>query len=198
MNKRKCAASVITMSVAMLFGAGVLAAAAGAGSQEDPLVTLSYLTDVAVPQASAKIDSVIASEKAKITADIEKKFETLRGEISAGGGSGSLTQENIAQITNAVIDKVGASQGGATWSEVSLEAGTTVVLGNGADAILRSGAANCYGASGTGLINISSGETISAGKPAAANNLYNSPADGRGFTATSAAKFIIRGSFTKK
>lgn len=200
MDKRKFTFSILTMAVALLFGAGVIALAAGVGSADDPFVTLSYITDVAVPQANAKIDSVIAAEKSKITADIESKYSALKAEIEGKIGSGAqLSQATIDQIVNTVAAKVGVSSGsGAAWSEVSLAAGATLVLDAGADAILRVGTATCYGASGTGLINLSSGETLSSGKNADANNMYNAPAAGRGFTATKNATFIIRGGYTKK
>ena len=49
--------------VLALGGAVVAAAAGGYGSQSDPLVTLSYITDVAVPEANTQIDSVFQAKQ---------------------------------------------------------------------------------------------------------------------------------------
>ena len=50
--------------VLALGGAVVAAAAGGYGSQSDPLVTLSYITDVAVPEANTQ-DRFGVSSQAK-------------------------------------------------------------------------------------------------------------------------------------
>ena len=56
--KRKFMVSALgALCVLAVGGVFTALAAGGYGSQDDPLVTLSYITDVAVPEANARIDS---------------------------------------------------------------------------------------------------------------------------------------------
>ena len=67
---------------AVLLGLAVClpAAAAGAGTADDPLVTLSYLNETFLAAVQKRIDEAVASRNASLTAYID-------GKLGSGGGS---------------------------------------------------------------------------------------------------------------
>lgn len=75
-----------TILCVLLAAAGLTAfgalAAGGAGSQSDPLVTLSYLTDTFTGQIMDKVDASIARRNAQL-------LQELGGSGSAGSGTAS-------------------------------------------------------------------------------------------------------------
>jgi len=90
-------------------------AAGGAGSQADPLVTLSYLTDTYTDQILDKVDGQLAERNA------------------------ALSEELSAQLTP------GTSAGGGSYTVVTLAAGETLTGEAGCEVLLRSGTAHCTG-----------------------------------------------------
>ena len=72
---------------------GGLSAAATGGDQNDPLVTLSYLTQVVTPELMQKVDEqVAANEQAlagKLDEAINEYSEEMKQVLSQGGGESS-------------------------------------------------------------------------------------------------------------
>ena len=64
----------------------VVAAQGSPGSSSDPLVTLSYVTDVLTPQLETYVDQKIAAESAKLQADLASKVSSFSYEIAQQGG----------------------------------------------------------------------------------------------------------------
>lgn len=82
MNKRKIA--VLLVAVLVIAGA-VAAFAAEPGSEGDPVVTLSYITDKVVPEIYAYIDSKIAGLSSASS-------ENSAGTVASGDGSFAVAE----------------------------------------------------------------------------------------------------------
>lgn len=107
MNKKK----IRTILCVLLAAAGLTAvgamAAGGAGSQSDPLVTLSYLTETFTSQMMEKVDALIAQRNAQLSQE--------------PGGSPALPGESAAYA--AVTLSAGQTLFGDAGCEVLLRSG---------------------------------------------------------------------------
>ena len=145
------------------------AAAAGAGTADDPLVTLSYLNETFLAAVQKRIDEAVASRNASLTAYIDGKL---------GGGSAGTA---------------------SSFAVVTIPAGKTLVGDIGCEVMLRVGSAACVSPSSPGLIDETTGGTLENGKALAKNHLYMMTVEGRGVKAGSGTvKVLVRGSYTIK
>ena len=102
--KRKFMVSALgALCVLAVGGVFTALAAGGYGSQDDPLVTLSYITDVAVPEANARIDSVFSQKETAIKSDIQSKMDSVRSQLES-----QISQlQNVSQdVINQVVELV--------------------------------------------------------------------------------------------
>ncbi len=144
--------------VALLSLSGLLmmtvSVAAEAGTDRDPLVTLSYLNETFLNSVMRRVDEKIAAQ---------------------GGGT----------------------QGGDTFTVVSMASGQTLTGGIGCEVMLRVGSAVCVSPSAPGLIDETTAGTLNGGGGLEKNHLYMMTIEGRGVKATSAdTKLLVRGSYT--
>ena len=115
------------------------ALAADAGSQGDPLVTLSYLNDTFLGQILETVDQKLAQHSQEMTAqfslEIQEREQALLGQAT-GGSAGSA----------------------ASFTAVELADGQTLHGSAGCQVLLRSGAAVCYSPdrSTPGLVDLTS------------------------------------------
>ena len=145
------------------------AAAAGAGTADDPLVTLSYLNETFLAAVQKRIDEAVASRNASLTAYIDGKL---------GGGSAGTA---------------------SSFAVVTIPAGKTLVGDIGCEVMLRVGSAACVSPSTPGLIDETTGGTLENGKALVKNHLYMMTIEGRGVKAGSGTvKVLVRGSYTIK
>ena len=154
---------------AVLLGLAVClpAAAAGAGTADDPLVTLSYLNETFLAAVQKRIDEAVASRNASLTAYIDGKL---------GGGSAGTA---------------------SSFAVVTIPAGKTLVGDIGCEVMLRVGGATCVSPSTPGLIDETTGGTLENGKALVKNHLYMMTIEGRGVKAGSGTvKVLVRGSYT--
>jgi len=186
---------ILSAFFVLAMGGGMMAlAASGYGSQSDPLVTLSYITDVAQPQMNATIDSIFSQKQATINQLIDSRINTLRGELSSGG-SGAVSEQVIDQITKNVLNQIGAGSQ-AAWQVVTLPKGKTMLGGVGSEFILRNGSANCSASGTVGLLDLSNGEMLANGKALLPNHLYLSSIAGKGLTAVTEVTVLVKGGYT--
>ena len=158
---------------AVLLGLAVClpAAAAGAGTADDPLVTLSYLNETFLAAVQKRIDEAVASRNASLTAYID-------GKLGSGGGSAGTA---------------------SSFAVVTIPAGKTLVGDIGCEVMLRVGSASCVSPSTPGLIDETTGGTLENGKALVKNHLYMMTIEGRGVKAGSGTvKVLVRGSYTIK
>lgn len=171
------------LTTAAAAGALTLLLGSAAGSQTDPLVTMSYLSDVSTPailkQVDAKLDSreqALVDRLNSVAAQYEKAIEdklALSGGTSAGSGTSS-----------------------SVFAVVTVAAGQQLLGGTGCEFLLRSGTATCVASSAPGLIDSTEGSTLANGGAVQLNHLYLSTADGRGFKAATDATVLVRGNYT--
>lgn len=180
MKKRGVRIGLSTALVVMVLAA-VVAVAADAGSQGDPLVTLSYLRDVFTGQIMEKTDAKLRERNQSLTAELEKK---IAGQQPQGqqGGSSSGTSASAA----------------VTFVPVQLSAGQTLWGSVGCEVMLRSGKAACAAdKSAAALVDSTDGSSVGSGGSLKTDHLYMMTAD-RGITAKDSVTLLVRGGYTIK
>ena len=106
-KKRLLVIVFMLLALAGLTAVGTMAAG-GAGSQSDPLVTLSYLTDTFTDQVMEKVDKLIAERNTKLASEL--------------GGGVSGTSSGYTTVTLAA----GQTLTGEAGCEVLLRTGVAV------------------------------------------------------------------------
>ena len=161
---------------------GVAVAAGQQGSQSDPLVTLSYLQQQALPQVLEDVDEKVAARQSELEDKLSAVADGYAAEVeaalsgSAGTGSGSQT-------------------GGAVYQVVELSAGQTLTGSAACELLLRSGTATCVSDSSPGLVDMTDGATLANGGALKANHLYLATIEGRGVRASTAVTIMVRGEY---
>lgn len=156
---------------AALLGTG--AAFAAGGGQNDPLVTLSYLNQTAIPQVVKQVEDKTAGKQK----ELEQAFSALIDQYRQTGGSSSGTG------------------GSASYTLATLSSGQVMSLEVGCEVLLRIGTATVQADSSPALIDLSAGGTVNAG-PLTKNHLYMSTIAGRTLTASGEVKLLVRGSYS--
>lgn len=180
MKRRKLRTALCVMLVGTVLAAFV-AIAAEAGSQGDPLVTLSYLNDTFLGQLLGKVDTKIAEWDETLQQELEQRIDQAEQEIlSQVNGQGTTTTGTAT-----------------SYREVTLSAGQVLNGSAGCEVMLRSGSAVCVsdGKSTPGLVDITGGGTINDGSALQQNHLYTMTAN-RGVKASEAVTLLVRGSYT--
>ncbi len=90
MKLKRPAAMLCAMAIAAV---GVTAAAAGQGSQEDPLLTLSYLDKVLKPQLEAQVDQAVQANEAALAQRLEEAAKGYAQQTGQGGAVAFQTRE---------------------------------------------------------------------------------------------------------
>ena len=164
---------VVIAAVTLVSGASILALA-NPGSQTDPFITLSYLTDVFRPQVMTEVKNT--------EQDMIKKFEARIAELESqlqtntGGSSAAGTSADSFQV-------------------VTLSRGQSLTCSVGVEIMLRIGTAEGTG-SAPALVNYTSGTTLSAGTALTANHMYLVTIEGNGIKATAdSVRVLVRGSY---
>lgn len=199
MNQKKFIITVGACLLISLLITGYAAVAAEYGSKDDPLVTLSYVTEVLAPDTLKQMDAVVAEAAKNYTLEMEEKMkaysEQLDKKLQDIGGSVSVTD-------TAFIDKVAeqvAKKGGdsaSSWEVVKVAKGKTLKGEVGTELVLRIGTASCYASGSPGLINLSTGKSVEKGASLLKNQLYLATIADRGLTASDAVTVLVCGKYT--
>jgi len=156
-----------------LLGAG--AALAAGGDQTDPLVTLSYLDQTALPQLVQQVEEKTAQRQKELEASFAKQIEQYK---QAGGQTGS-------------------AGGSASYTLVTMTSGQTMSLDVGCEVLLRVGTAVVQGSDSPALVDMTSGGTVNSGAALTKNHLYMSTIEGRTLTASAGTvKLLVRGGYS--
>ena len=168
------------LTTVLSVGVLTLLLGAAAGSQSDPLVTMSYLSDVSTPAILKQVD-----------ARLDSREQALVDQLSAVADAYSQEMEEL-------LDSAGSGSGtaSAVFTVVTVKAGQQLLGTTGCELLLRSGSATCVAASEPGLVDSTEGSTLSAGGAVQPNHLYLITADGRGLQAASDATVMVRGGYT--
>ena len=162
---------------------GVAVAAGQQGSQSDPLVTLSYLQQQALPQVLEDVDEKVAARQQeledKLSAVADGYVQEVEAALSGSGGAGT-----------------GGQTGSAVYQVVELSAGQTLTGSAACELLLRSGTATCVSDSSPGLVDMTDGSTLANGGALKANHLYLATIEGRGVKASTAVTLMVRGTYS--
>ena len=155
-------------------------AVGGAGSEDDPLVTLSYLNETFMGQFLGKVDERLAARDAELA-------ERLNAQV----------RQDTAALAEQYGAGVGTPSGSAdTFAVVTLQNGQTMWGGIGCEAMLRVGAASCVASSSPGLIDETDGSTLGGGQALVKNHLDMMTVEDRGIRATAeTVKLLARGAY---
>ena len=177
---KKRVGQVVGFTLALLTVLGAAALAADAGTQQDPLVTLSYLNDTYLPSLLSQVDTRIAQRDTQVAKDLEDRIDDLEEELAKKYGTGS-SGGNAASV----------------FAVVTLSRDQVLTGGIGCEVMLRVGTASCVADGTPGLVDTTSGSTLSGGKSLETNHLYMMTVEGRGVKATAdTVKLLVRGSYT--
>ncbi len=154
---------------ALCLGTGV-ALAAGAGSESDPLITLSYLNETVLPKLESDVEAKAAQKQAELTA----QFDQTIAQMGSGGGSSS-----------------------ASYTVVTLSVGQRLDLDLGSEVLLRVGSATAGAAVNPALVDVTSGGNLNSGEALVQNHLYMATMTDHYITAGGGTvKVLVRGGYT--
>ena len=173
MKRRFTLATALVLVVLL----GLITVTAVQGGSDDPLVSLSYLTNIFKPQVMAELEQKLTAADQAALAEIEAKLQNAGG----GGTTGNAGSVSVSSAAYVVVD---------------VKQGQTMIMDIGCEVMLRIGGGTVKANSSVGLINMTDGNTLENGQALVTNHLYLVTLDGRGFTASSDAKLLVRGGYT--
>ncbi len=151
-------------------------AALAAGGQSDPLVTLSYLNQTAMPQIVRQVEEKTAAKQKELEQNLANQISQYLAQAGQGSGPSSGTS--------------------ASYTLVSMSNGQTMSLGVGCELLLRVGSATVRANTSPALIDLSAGGTINSGAALTKNHLYMATIADRTLTASGDVKLLVRGSYS--
>lgn len=206
MSKRKWITGVSAGLLVLLLLASYVAIAADTTNQEDPLVSLSYLTDVLAPETIEKVNAAIDLKADEIQTSINlvlseytSQLEDTISDIESRYNNLATDSSFINAVSASVISQMGGSGASGVasgWQLVSVSAGETYKFEVGGMVLLRIGSASCYTPSSPGIIDTTTGNVLDGGGALEKNHLYLVTVADRGFTASQDSKIMVYGNFT--
>lgn len=167
--------TMLAIIIGATFALGLIAAAAGGyGSSSDPLVTLSYITDVFMPEMNQSINNTVEEKADALAADLD----TVVAELECKYNDAS------------------AASAASTYTVISMNSGQKLTGKKGCEIMLRVGSAYCSAAASPGLIDTSTAGVIENRKYLTKNHMYMVTIDGRGIVADGNIMIIVRGDYT--
>lgn len=165
---------LIALAAVLLLGIAALAAgaASSAGTEDDPLVTLSYINDVFLPYVTDLFRK-----------DLEEKETSLREGL----------EERVAALEQAMQ---GISSGSGEYVVETLEPGQTLICRRGAELLLRIGSATVTAGSAPGLVDTATAGNLNDGEALETNHLYLVTINDHGVRAEDTVKILVRGEYT--
>ncbi len=207
---------VTVLTVAALAVALACGAVFASGTAEDPLVSLSYLNSVVIPQLTTMIEQKVgeAAGEGQIAAVDEQKLQELVAQEVANALSGEGSQDGEGAETGTGTENSGQegsegqtsgeetpgqSASAAQYEAVQLFEGQTIVgTQGGIEVLLRRGTFVCVDPDGQKITNVTKGGEAGNGNELTLQNLYLIPrSDGRGITCTSSEGWVmVRGDYS--
>lgn len=173
-HKMKFAAAILLVGCIVVFGAGVLAAG---GDSTDPLVTLSYLTNIFTPQVERKVAETVDQKEAALRTEVNSAIAQWEAELNK--------EESEEDTVN------------ANFTVVTLSKGQVLTGKIGCEVMLRVGTATCVTDEAPGLIDCTDASILNHGKSLVKNHLYMVTIETRGVKATAdTVKVLVRGEYT--
>lgn len=125
MKQRKWRTELACVALVAVTITGVALAAGTQGSQSDPLVTLSYINDVLVPEIMARADEHIENKAEELMEKVQTggKAVFVTVEVPAGkklnltAGTQLILRQGTAVNTDGLID---LTEGASMWNELQV------------------------------------------------------------------------------
>lgn len=177
-RKKKLLISLaVVVTVAFISGVSILAATT-LGTQQNPLVTLSYLTSQFKPQVMSDVNASLSAAEASLSPQLDAKVESFKSDIDA----------KLSASSN--------HNGAESFTLVTLKKNQTISCALGTELLLRVGTATGAGGSPS-LVDTTTAATLSTGGALTTNHMYMVTIDGNGLKATAATvKVLVRGTYT--
>lgn len=187
---------VLLICIVTVLACVTLMASAGngnPGSDSDPLVTKSYV-DQQIALLSSQIGKSGGSSSGNVDTEVIEQLQTDIGDLT------SFVIGALQEIET-LKGQIAALEGG--FEVVRVDAGQTILLAGGSEAILRSASATSVGGTGGGLVDATAGKELKQGDKVPVHHLLiSSRSDGRGLKITSdvskEAYLLIRGAYEIK
>ena len=174
MNKKR--RLIVLVSALSLAAVCAGAAWAAGGDQSDPLVTVSYLEQTAIPGVVTQVEEKAAARQEELKKELESLIAQYKQDVEGLGGTGT---------------------GSASFTLVTLSSGQTMYLNVGCEVLLRIGSVTVSAAYSPALIDMSTGGTLSSGSALQTNHLYMATIADRTLTPTTGTvKLLVRGSYS--
>ena len=172
MRKKTFRTAACLLLAAVVLASFAALASGGAGSQGDPLVTLSYLNETFTKEILDKVDKAARERDAAVLEEADRLIVQAERELR-----GSVSEASPA------------------YAAVTLSPGQTLSGSAGCELILRSGEAICTARGYPGLVDTTTGGALGGGEALAENHLYLMT-DKRGVSASSEAVLLVCGSYS--
>jgi len=164
--------AVVLASVALV---GAFSASATGGDQTDPLITLSYLTQVIKPELLSKVDEQVAANE-----------QALLGKVDSA----------ISDYSKKMEEALGGTSGeGAVYTIIELSKDELLCPVTGGEIMLRAGTATVLSGSVPVLHDVTSGAAVGIGGTLQVNHLYVIPLEGAVIAATTDCTLLVRGQY---
>ncbi|MBQ1242526.1 MAG: hypothetical protein IIX99_04925 [Oscillospiraceae bacterium] len=182
--------SVFSRALSLLLVSFVLltltvAATGGAGSKEDPLVTLSYLNANFLPEVLAQADARVVERNDALSTQLAEQIAAEKAALEKKYAAASKEGALADTVDSFVVVTMSRDQ--VLYGEI------------GCEVMLRVGTAVCVSPSSPGLIDSTDATTLDSGKSLVKNHLYMMTIDERGVKATAdTVKVLVRGTYEVK
>ena len=155
---------------------GTVGALATGGDQGDPLITLSYLNQTAIPQIVKQVEEKTAARQKELEQTFTNQINQYKQTAGQTGPAGS--------------------GGGASYTLVTMSSGQVMRLELGCEVLLRVGTLTVRADSSPALVDVTSGGTVNSGASLAKNHLYMATIADRTLTASGTVKVLVRGGYS--
>ena len=98
-KENKWGIRIVCVLTGLLMAVGCYAIAAEYGSQSDPLVTLSYINEVLLPQTKSELDEKLAQTVSSYDQTLQQKTQELEQYVDR-----QVSNYSSGQLDSAVID----------------------------------------------------------------------------------------------
>ena len=163
---------LILMAALLALGAAALAAGSGAGTEDDPLVTLSYLDEVFTARVTEQFRQELDEKETALREALEERVSALEAQAP------------------------GAGQPGGDYAVETLSDGQTLIAQRGTELLLRVGEAVVTAGDEPGLVDTSTAGNLADGGSLVKNHLYMVTINGNGIRAVGTVKVVARGEYT--
>ena len=163
---RKTLLFILTILMCM-----TLSFAVAGGTQDDPLVTLSYITgeylDNLNKRANERIDELLEQAKNSFAEKLSSKFSEYNQRADQKSYESIIAEKAYEEYL-----KRNAQSGGTGYAEVTLHEGDILLGGLGTSFVMKSGSGNTYYDGDCAVLNLSEGIELKSSQPLSSGSSY--------------------------